>query len=105
MSQSQKKAIPESLQLKARNVIQRGTAGIFDVQGDMLDWTLTDSLRAGLEQPGPLTTNWVCYIVVGCPVAITFTAMSAFFKPHAPHAWQEFIFYERAIVCQYQVEA
>ena len=63
VSQSQKKVIPyddpESLQLKARYAIQRGAAGVnmFDVHGDMLDWVLTDSLRAGLEQPGPPITN------------------------------------------------
>ena len=63
VSQSQKKVIPyddpESLQLKARYAVQRGLAGvnIFDVHGDTLDWVLTDSLRAGLEQRGPPITN------------------------------------------------
>ena len=63
VSRSQKKVIPyddpESLQLKARYVMQRGLAGVnmFDIHGDTLDWVLTDALRTGLEQPGPPITN------------------------------------------------
>ena len=48
---------PESLQLKARYAIQRGLADV-----NMLDWVLTDSLRAELEHTDH---ELRCYVVEG----------------------------------------